>query len=518
MLLCPIARIAAVTYSPSDPVGVKVQELMKGYDADMPPTNMNNPNPLVVQFGYAMKSISYDLISGHLILEYWMRLRWLDERLSYNAVDMFGPNSEGNPYLPVKLYSGDNPNIWYPDVVAWEAIDSEPGLVHKGAEVYPREKDPLWNVLLIRPGQMRVKCSPNNKAVGDVSPLERFPFELIGCPITFAPWAYTSEFLELQAPPALSQSLMQTPDSNEYTWENNLTTLKISTPTYSSNGKTYSELEIIVYMRRLPMYFLINAILPMLMMVILSSIAFWIPVNPEFAGAGERMSFAITCMLTIVAVDLFTADKRPMLAETTWLDRWISACMFFTLIPILETAAVFFLQAIFERMQSSYAKALQPPQHAPRTNIKAEKFKTYAKLADDADLLEARRSKRVMAMIMYARENWPCGMCFPRGIDKWARNIYPLVAVVCLGRLFGEVTNELWLPDRRGNYTLSSPAFLWLFIPLVCIVVPVMFFGALVWLVWELWCANQTGFREGYDDPDDYLDSSDDEGSEGVWK
>ena len=44
------------------------------------------------------------------------------------------------------------------------------------------------------------------------------------------------------------------------------------------------------------------------------------------AYGGALPDIPAQCLLTIVAVGLFTADKRPMLKETTWLDTWMSYC------------------------------------------------------------------------------------------------------------------------------------------------------------------------------------------------
>eukprot|EP00928_Gymnodinium_smaydae_P068908 TRINITY_DN5220_c1_g1_i4.p1 TRINITY_DN5220_c1_g1~~TRINITY_DN5220_c1_g1_i4.p1 ORF type:complete len:404 (-),score=69.55 TRINITY_DN5220_c1_g1_i4:130-1341(-) len=91
----------------------------------------------------------------------------------------------------------------------------------------------------------------------------------------------------------------------------------------------------------------------MFMMVIMSSLSFWIPLSNARGGSGERITFASTSLLTIVAIVLFTADRRPMLDETTWLDHWQNACILFTLVPIIETVVIFWLNGIFETVQDS---------------------------------------------------------------------------------------------------------------------------------------------------------------------
>ena len=66
----------------------------------------------------------YDVMSAHIHVEYWTRLRWLDTRLSYTVNDMFGPAGKDTDYVPLQLFDGDNPKLWIPDVSCWEAVDS----------------------------------------------------------------------------------------------------------------------------------------------------------------------------------------------------------------------------------------------------------------------------------------------------------------------------------------------------------------------------------------------------------
>ena len=52
-------------------------------------------------------------------------------------------------------------------------------------------------------------------------------------------------------------------------------------------------------------------VLVLQVLVLLSSLTFFLPLSSDSRGGGERVSYAATLMLTIMATLLFTADKRP---------------------------------------------------------------------------------------------------------------------------------------------------------------------------------------------------------------
>lgn len=238
-----------------------------------------------------------------------------------------------------------------------------------------------------------------------------------------------------------------------------------------------------VNLRRLPMYYMVNAILPMLLMVILSSFAFWMPINPSMPGSGERMGYAITCLLTIVAVGLFTADKRPMVGETTWMDRWISACLLYTAVPVVETCGVFFLDGIFRNIVDMHTG--NDRGHISHSHS-VGKFTKYARLVEDAHDTEVRKGKRVMKGVYCVGQHLLCGFVTPRGIDKVCRHVFPVVTLAHLGFLLTEV-RDFWHDGRFG--LRGSAAVRTLFVPsaLGGLVLAV---GASVWLCLSLvrWC------------------------------
>jgi len=489
--------------------------LLKNYDATFPPPAMGDPDPLLVKLGLSVKSMSYDIIEAHIKLSYWLRLAWLDTRLYYDGNDMFGSDFNANvSYLPMKVVNGDTPNLWIPDVMSMNSTDAAAqqfGTALPEAFIYARQHvtpDTPYNVLLSRPVQMNAYCRPS---------LAMFPFDTQICRLHFASWTLNGKYLKMALMAGRGfQSTVVFPDSNEYEWltdrfGSDFTVVDTGYEAAGSNA--WSEVVMSVTLRRLPMYYVVNALLPMLMMVILSSFAFWMPINPAMPGSGERLGYSITCLLTIVAVGLFTADKRPMVGETTWMDRWIAACLVYTTVPVVETVAVFFLDGILRNilemagLDNGRVQGGASSQSLTSTSASSKVMK-YAQMAADAHEDETMKGKKVMRGVHVVGQHLLCGFVTPRSIDRVFRHCFPVVTMAHFGGLLSEVYS-FW---HGGKFGLrGSPAIRTLLIPnfTVGLVLTLM---ALMWIFLALvrWCRGCTAQKKADGGSSDSASEDDD--------
>merc|ERR1712232_574556 len=130
------------------------------------------------------------------------------------------------------------------------------------------------------------------------------------------------------------------------------------------------------------------------------------------------------------------------MGETTWLDRWISSCLFWTLVPAVETIFIFFLECVYENM----LEMVQAPpdddaddDDAPA--IKSHRNSRYAKKVELSKARELHASKKVMRGIAFIEKNLCCGFQIsPRNIDKVSRNLFPVLVAINLGTLLLEIS------------------------------------------------------------------------------
>ena len=86
---------------------------------------------------------------------------------------------------------------------------------------------------------------------------------------------------------------------------------------------------------RKPLYYISNVIMPLALIVGISSCVFWM--SFETMNLGNRLSVAITSLLTVVAFDFVTADSLPKLSYSTVMDHIISLSYLFVAINIFQS-------------------------------------------------------------------------------------------------------------------------------------------------------------------------------------
>lgn len=108
----------------------------------------------------------------------------------------------------------------------------------------------------------------------------------------------------------------------------------------SAVEQTKSGPEVVMNMRiaRHADYYVINYIYPILLLVLLSWLSFYLP-----HAASDRIAFNMTLLLTLMAINFITADKRPATHEDMWLDN-------FQTITLLLTVLATFYSVLYVRM------------------------------------------------------------------------------------------------------------------------------------------------------------------------
>ena len=73
---------------------------------------------------------------------------------------------------------------------------------------------------------------------------------------------------------------------------------------------TKSEVKYYIYMERLPAYYLLNIIIPSVVLAFLSAFAFYVPVD-----SGEKLSLSITILLSFSVFLLILSDNTPNISQ-----------------------------------------------------------------------------------------------------------------------------------------------------------------------------------------------------------
>eukprot|EP00929_Paragymnodinium_shiwhaense_P118283 TRINITY_DN90218_c0_g1_i1.p1 TRINITY_DN90218_c0_g1~~TRINITY_DN90218_c0_g1_i1.p1 ORF type:complete len:535 (-),score=46.60 TRINITY_DN90218_c0_g1_i1:431-2035(-) len=410
-------------------------ELFDGYDPDSPPPNLNGVSPLAVQVGLTINSLSYDIIAGQLHIQAWFRMEWLDTRLNYSAAEYFGPQFDPTTtYLPVETLDDIEGLLWAPDIHCTSAPSFMGAFQSSAAYIYGVESPGMraekpWNVLWSRPGEFSAACKLRD--------LSMFPFDTQKCELHFESWQFDSRFMRVFPTGQEGfQTIVSRPSSNEY----RLRTYDITQQEifYSANNANFSSMTVTLHLDRMPNYYLLNAIMPMVLMVFLSALTFWIPVNPDYSGSGERLAYSITSLLTIIAVVLFTATKRPESEETTWLDRLQASCISMVFVTVVETCFVFWLEATYSdvstvaQLNTEYVNLQKPRAEI----IDDDGYMHLIHLAEESEISASHDAIRSLMNFVKITGMTPS----PRDVDIFFRLTFPPFCTSWIGYLFWKIS------------------------------------------------------------------------------
>lgn len=291
------------------------------------PTNPWSDGPLKVQVGFRFQKIlNLDISTGSVTFTTWIRQRWLDKRLYFNGSAEFGqgwdPSSDSIP-MPRDV-------AWKPDLYlasaahAGEEETTSPKDIYLWDEQHAKSQSPPWNMHWVEPVTLTGRCKVD---------LKMFPFDTQRCTLDFESWMYSNRMINLIVSANMSSQGDFRDTTNEYKFAVSAATR--SQTVYAVTKRSYASVTLTLTFQRYPHYYIINAIMPMLIMEVLSGLMLWIPVD-----AGERLSYGITGLLTTFAITLFMAERRPAIKEETWLDRFQSECYLVCFLPVFYSILI----------------------------------------------------------------------------------------------------------------------------------------------------------------------------------
>lgn len=231
-----------------------------------------------------------DEVEGTLKLMLSIDLRWNDEVViasGYNQSDLFGPRDTGVYSLAIPYGK-----IWTPKIVLVNSVDS---LDQIGGKAYlPRYYFSTGNVTWTPRVKIRSACTPD---------VTFYPFDMQTCIFDLVSWGYTVSDLVFK-PERNDWDMTFFEENGE--WD----IIETKTSSYSKSDSSYLRLSITI--SRKPLFFAFNIIMPILVLVLLNGMVFFLPVE-----SGERVGFTVTCFLSFVVLlnlimDILPRSSSPM--------------------------------------------------------------------------------------------------------------------------------------------------------------------------------------------------------------
>uniref|UniRef100_UPI003AAAEC23 neuronal acetylcholine receptor subunit alpha-3 isoform X2 n=1 Tax=Centroberyx gerrardi TaxID=166262 RepID=UPI003AAAEC23 len=242
--------------------------------------------------------VKVDEINQIMETNLWLRHIWNDYKLRWDPKDFGG----------VEFIRVPSNRIWKPDIVLYNNAVGDFQVDDKTKALLRYNGDVTW----IPPAIFKSSCKID---------VTYFPFDYQNCTMKFGSWTYDKAKIDL----VLIGSTINLRDF----WESGEWTI-IDAPGYKHDIKyncceeIYTDITYSLYIRRLPLFYTINMIIPCLLISFLTVLVFYLP-----SDCGEKITLCISVLLSLTVFLLVITETIP---STSLVIPLIGEYLLFTMI------------------------------------------------------------------------------------------------------------------------------------------------------------------------------------------
>ncbi|NXS37484.1 ACHA3 protein, partial [Pomatostomus ruficeps] len=272
--------------------------LFESYNQFVRPVK-NVSDPVIIQFEVSMSQlVKVDEVNQIMETNLWLKHIWNDYKLRWNPADYGGAEF-------IRVPSGQ---IWKPDIVLYNNAVGDFQVDDKTKALLKYTGEVTW----IPPAIFKSSCKID---------VTYFPFDYQNCTMKFGSWSYDKAKIDL----VLIGSTMNLKDY----WESGEWAI-IKAPGYKHDIKyncceeIYPDITYSLYIRRLPLFYTINMIIPCLLISFLTVLVFYLP-----SDCGEKVTLCISVLLSLTVFLLVITETIP---STSLVIPLIGEYLLFTMI------------------------------------------------------------------------------------------------------------------------------------------------------------------------------------------
>ncbi|KAK6185906.1 hypothetical protein SNE40_008042 [Patella caerulea] len=263
------------------------KSLFGNYSKEIVPL-YNQSVPLQVQMSFFLIMIhDLDMKNQVLTASGWLKIEWYDEFLRWNPADYGGIDE-------LIVFQRE---VWLPDLFVENTAQDYKELGNDAMLISVSHRGKIfWEPGIVT----ETSCAVN---------IGRYPFDSQSCDIRYLTWMHTNRTLTVE-PEFKTIDLEATLPNGE--WDIARTeALPYSYPSTYKQGTSHTGVKFFVYLRRKRTFYILNTIIPVVMLSLLNVLVFILP-----ADCGERMALAVTVLLSFTVYLGIISDVMPKTSES----------------------------------------------------------------------------------------------------------------------------------------------------------------------------------------------------------
>ncbi|XP_036096701.1 neuronal acetylcholine receptor subunit alpha-2 isoform X1 [Molossus molossus] len=319
LLLIPAGSVQRAPHAQAEDRLFK--HLFRGYNRWARPVP-NTSDVVIVRFGLSIAQlIDVDEKNQMMTTNVWLKQEWNDHKLRWNPAEFGNITSLRVP----------SEMIWIPDIVLYNNADGEFVVNHMTKAHLFSTGTVHW----VPPAIYKSSCSID---------VTFFPFDQQNCKMKFGSWTYDKAKIDLE-------QMEQTVDLKDY-WESGEWAIVNATGTYNTKkydccAEIYPDVTYYFVIRRLPLFYTINLIIPCLLISCLTVLVFYLP-----SDCGEKITLCISVLLSLTVFLLLITEIIP---STSLVIPLIGEYLLFTMIFVtLSIVITVFVLNVHHRSPSTH--------------------------------------------------------------------------------------------------------------------------------------------------------------------
>ncbi|XP_058860046.1 neuronal acetylcholine receptor subunit alpha-4-like isoform X1 [Acipenser ruthenus] len=259
----------------------------------------NISDVVLVRFGLSIAQlIDVDEKNQMMTTNVWVKQEWHDYKLQWNPLEYENVTSIR---IPSEL-------IWRPDIVLYNNADGDFAVTH------------LTKAHLFHDGRIKWMPPAIYKSSCSID-VTFFPFDQQNCTMKFGSWTYDKAKIDLISM-ANNVDQLDFWESGEWVIINAVGTYNIKK--YECCAEIYPDITYSFIIRRLPLFYTINLIIPCLLISCLTVLVFYLP-----SECGEKITLCISVLLSLTVFLLLITEIIP---STSLVIPLIGEYLLFTMI------------------------------------------------------------------------------------------------------------------------------------------------------------------------------------------